>query len=240
MRRGIYADLAELEGSLGHSFKNPALLLTAVTHTSYANEHSGRSESPIMHNERLEFLGDAVLSLLVTHLLMLEGPERAVPRTEGQLTLLRSKLVSESSLCGLAKSIELGKYLRLGKGEDLAGGRSKPSLLADAFEAVLGALYLDTDFAYCLTIGRRLLGSAIADVAERGGSDHKSALQEILQAEGTRPRYELVASQGPEHDKRFDVAVYVGEQLLAQGSGRTKRAAEHAAAELALEVLSAR
>ncbi len=224
--------LAELEGHLGHSFTERRHLLTAVTHRSYTNEN-GRGEQT--HNERLEFLGDAVLGLLVTELLMTTCPESS----EGYLSLLRSQVVSETSLAERARSIDLGRALRLGRGEEQNGGRDKPSLLADAFEAVLGALFVDSGFAACQVAAQRLLLPAILRAHQHGGSDEKSALQDLLQRlRQARPRYEVVGTSGPDHDKIFEVAVYLDDRRLACGSGRSKRAAEQVAAGLALQLLN--
>jgi ribonuclease-3 len=204
-------------------------LRTALRHKSFANEKG----AGLADNERLEFLGDAVLQLVVTHLLMETATGSA--SSEGELSLWRSQVVSEAQLAQLATQLCLGQFLALGRGEELSGGRSKPSLLADAYEAVLGALYLDTDFAYVLLLLRRLLGPVLQEVVHRRATDYKSALQERLQRQDkTRPRYEVVEFFGPDHDKTFVVAVYHHEVLLGQASGRSKREAEHRAAEVAL------
>jgi ribonuclease-3 len=227
--------LAGLEGGLGHSFHDRRLLDTALTHKSYLNELTGDERSGRSHNERLEHLGDAVVQLVITHLLIEACPDAS----EGQLSLLRSQLVSEASLCELAKSLELGTFLRLGRGEEQSGGRHKPSLLADAYEAVFGALYLDSGFAVCQAVARRLLGGTIDRVQVDSAPDQKSALQEFLQRQRrARPRYEVVGSSGPDHDKVFEVAVFVDDQQLATAAGRSKRAAEQAAAEQALSRLA--
>jgi ribonuclease-3 len=225
-----------LEGYLGHTFRDRELLKTALRHKSYVNEKG----AGLTHNERLEFLGDAVLQLAVTHLLMgIDGAGAAsAAATEGTLSLLRSQIVSEASLFRAAQRIELGRFLLLGRGEEQSGGRGKPSLLADAYEAVIGALYCDTDFDYTLATVRRLLGEHVAQVAARRSVDFKSALQELVQGlRHIRPRYEVLTSSGPEHEKTFTVAVWLDEELLGQGSGRSKREAEHKAAEAALERL---
>ncbi|MFO0575302.1 MAG: ribonuclease III [Polyangia bacterium] len=249
----------ELEGHLGHTFRDPELLRTALRHKSYVNEKG----AGLADNERLEFLGDAVLQLAVTHLLMRVGEQGGGPAlggpgaagrepvgsgrlrvaevkapSEGTLSLLRSQIVSEASLARAAMRIELGRFLLLGRGEEQSGGRRKPSLLADAYEAVIGALYCDTDFPYTLATVQRLLGEHVAQVAARRSTDFKSALQELLQGQRhTRPRYEVLGSVGPEHEKVFTVAVWLGDELLGQGSGRSKREAEHQAAEAALSRL---
>ena len=224
--------LAEIEGHLGHGFLDRRHLLTAVTHRSYTNE-SGRAEQT--HNERLEFLGDAVLGLLVTELLMSTCPDAS----EGYLSLLRSQVVSESSLAERARAMDLGRALRLGRGEEQNGGRDKPSLLADAFEVVLGALFIDSGFAACQVAAQRLLLPAILRAHQHGGSDEKSALQDLLQRlRQARPRYEVISTSGPDHEKTFEVAVYLNDRCLAVGSGRSKRAAEQVAAGQALQILN--
>lgn len=228
-----YADrLAELEGHLGHSFADRRLLLSALTHRSYTNE-GGRGDQP--HNERLEFLGDSVLGLLVTELLMRHCPDSS----EGYLSLLRSQVVSEASLAERAREIDLGAALRLGRGEEAHGGRDKPSLLADAYEAMLGALFLDSGFAVCQVAAQRLLLPTVLRVHQHGGSDEKSALQDLLQRlRQVRPRYEVISTSGPDHEKIFEVAVFLDERLLATGSGRSKRMAEQSAAAGALQILN--
>jgi ribonuclease-3 len=224
---GAVDNLPVLEGYLGHSFRDRELLRTALRHKSFVNERG----AGLAHNERLEFLGDAVLQLVVTHMLMEAGPQHS----EGELSLWRSQVVSEAQLAQLATAMSLGQFLALGRGEEQSGGRSKPSLLADAYEAVIGALYLDTDFAYVLRLMRRLIGPLLASVLSRGATDYKSALQELLQRrEKIRPRYEVVDTSGPEHEKTFAVAVYCNETLLGQAVGRSKRDAEHRAAAVAL------
>lgn len=231
-------EYAALEGHLGHTFGDRQLLATAVTHKSYVNEVSGRGgvAPGLAHNERLEFLGDSVLGLMVTHLLM----EACPTASEGYMSLVRSQVVSEPSLCELARSIELGQWLLLGRGEEQSGGRQKPSLLADAYEAIFGALYLDSGFAVCLVVARRLLASTLERVQSSGVPDQKSTLQDYLQRHRqARPRYEVISTAGPEHEKVFEVAVYLEDQLLAQATGRSKRAAEQAAAERALAELTA-
>lgn len=223
-------DLPALESRLAHTFKDRELLRTALRHKSFVNERG----AGLADNERLEFLGDAVLQLAVTHLLM----EAGSGFSEGELSLWRSQVVSEASLSQLARQIDLGQFLALGRGEENSGGRSKPSLLADAYEAVIGAVYLDTGFDYVLRFLRRLLGPVVERVLHTGTSDFKSALQELLQRrEKIRPRYEVVDTSGPDHEKTFAVAVYCRDTLLGIASGRSKREAEHRAAAVAVERL---
>ena len=226
-------DIPALEGHLSHTFRDRELLQTALRHKSFVNEKG----AGLHHNERLEFLGDAVLQLAVTHLLM----EAGAGFSEGELSLWRSQVVSEASLSQLAAQIELGQFLTLGRGEEQSGGRSKPSLLADAYEAVIGAVYLDTGFEYVLRLLRRLLGSVVERVVHSSAVDFKSALQELLQRRAkSRPRYEVVDARGPDHEKTFTVAVYCSEVLCGTASGRSKREAEQRAAAVAFAHLQER
>lgn len=219
-------DLPALEGHLAHTFRDRELLQTALRHKSFVNEKG----AGLQHNERLEFLGDAVLQLAVTQLLM----EAGSGFSEGALSLWRSQVVSEASLSQLAAQIELGQFLSLGRGEEQSGGRSKPSLLADAYEAVIGAVYLDTGFEYVLRLLRRLLGPVVERVVHSGAVDFKSALQELLQRrDKSRPRYEVVDACGPDHEKTFTVAVYCRDVLYGTAAGRSKREAEQRAAAVA-------
>jgi ribonuclease III len=219
-------DLPALEGHLAHTFRDRELLQTALRHKSFVNEKG----AGLQHNERLEFLGDAVLQLAVTQLLM----EAGTGFSEGELSLWRSQVVSEASLSQLAAQIELGQFLSLGRGEEQSGGRSKPSLLADAYEAVIGAVYQDTGFEYVLRLLRRLLGPVVERVVHSGAVDFKSALQELLQRrDKSRPRYEVVDACGPDHEKTFTVAVYCRDVLYGTAAGRSKREAEQRAAAVA-------
>lgn len=232
-RSGGPFDIPALEGHLAHTFRDRELLQTALRHKSFVNEKG----AGLHHNERLEFLGDAVLQLAVTHLLM----EAGAGFSEGELSLWRSQVVSEASLSQLAAQIELGQFLTLGRGEEQSGGRSKPSLLADAYEAVIGAVYLDTGFDYVLRLLRRLLGQVVERVVHSGAVDFKSALQELLQRRAkSRPRYEVVDTRGPDHEKIFTVAVYCSEVLCGTASGRSKREAEQGAAAVAFAHLQER
>ncbi|MBL9045631.1 MAG: ribonuclease III [Myxococcales bacterium] len=229
-----HEDLPVLEGYLGHTFSDRALLATALRHRSYVNERAPTQPD----NERLEFLGDAVLQLAVTHLLM-EGDGANL--SEGTLSLLRSQMVSEAQLSRLAQQIELGRFLLLGRGEEQSGGRHKQSLLADAYEAVIGALYRDGGFGMVLRVARRLLLSEVQRVTESRTLDYKSALQELVQShKRARPRYEVVSTDGPDHERVFVVAVVLDDEELGRGQGRSKREAEHQAAQAALSVLGDR
>jgi ribonuclease-3 len=221
--------LSDLETLLGHRFQRPELLERALTHRSWAFE---RGTEPTY--ERLEFLGDAVLGALTARWLW----ER-VPDGEGELSKLKAHLVSGPRLATYARRLDLGRHLRLGVGEERSGGREKESLLADVFEAVLAALYLDGG----IEAARRLVEPFLEEMlrsydGEGFGKDPKTVLQETLQARGMElPEYRLVEESGPDHAKTFRVAVWVGRRSLAQGAGTSKKRAEQAAAESALEVL---
>ncbi len=226
--------LKEVERRIGYRFKRRAYLKRALTHKSYANENKLPSTE---HNERYEYLGDAVLELSISHLLMNRFPNYP----EGELSKLRAAIVNETQLAELARSIDLGDYLYLGKGEDQTGGRDKPSLLSDAFEAVLGAVYLDRGFDKA----RKVVGWLYEDVLESAGDadfvrDYKTRLQEESQARFKAvPRYRLKGTTGPDHAKTFEVHLFIGEERMGVGKGQSKKAAEQAAARQALERLEA-
>ena len=221
-----------LENKLGYSFKEKKLLLTALTHSSYANEN--RSEG-IECNERLEFLGDSVLGQVVATYLFLQFPQMP----EGQMTRLRAELVCEQSLYEIAKALELGRYIRLGRGEEHTGGRHRESILADAVEALIAAMYLDggidtaKDFIY-----KHLLSDADIEQAHPV-SDYKTALQELVQKKhGQSLSYETVSESGPDHNKTFTVELRLNGKIIGTGSGRTKKEAEQLAAKSGIEELS--
>jgi ribonuclease III len=224
---------AEVETALGHTFADPGLLLRALTHSSHRQE-AGTGED----NERLEFLGDSVLALLASRFLLRVYPEWS----EGRLSKSRARLVSATTLAAAARQLQLGAHLRLGRGEEKTGGREKAALLADAYEAVVGAIFLDAGLEPAARFVERTLLIPAAD--EHGGalsrSDHKSALQEWLQARGLRPAdYHVVGEGGPDHQKIFTVEVRLEGRRLAAGQGRSKKEAELAAAAHALEKLRA-
>lgn len=215
----------ELQQVLHYQFRNPALLRIALTHTSYANE----SKVPTTHNERLEFLGDSVLSVVAADYLFHQSD-----RPEGELTRMRASLVSEEALFQFASEIHLGDYLRLGRGEELGGGRSRPSVVSDAFEAVIAALYLDGG----LETARRFILPFLSE-GKTAEDDYKTRLQEVVQQKpGAQLRYEVEGETGPDHAKQFTVAVYRDGERLAEGVGRSKKAAEQHAASKALEALA--
>ncbi len=224
-------DLDAVQARLGHRFADPALLETALTHRSRAMEEGSADPG----NERLEFLGDAVLGLVVAEVLVARDPAA----DEGALSLARAQAVRKSALAGAARAIGAGAWLRLGYGEEASGGRGKDSLLADAFEALLGALYLDGGLAPARALIQRELGALLAGGAPaHTGKDAKTRLQELLQGRGEpQPSYQVREERGAPHAREFEVEVSCGGRVLGAGTGRSKRDAEQAAAELALGAL---
>ena len=218
-------DFVEFQQRIGYTFKRISYLEQALTHSSYANE--GRKH--LKNNERLEFLGDSVLSVIVARYLFLNYKD--LP--EGVLTKMRASLVCEKALDVFAGELELGKFLRLGKGEELTGGRDRDSITSDAMEALLGAIYLDGGFANAKEFVHHFILNDIEH--KKLFYDSKTILQEQIQSETEEPiHYELVKEEGPDHNKRFTVNVVLGEKVLGSGSGRTKKAAEQEAAYRAL------
>lgn len=224
-------ELARLEAVLGHRFVDKLLLDTAVTHRSYANE---QVELECTDNERLELLGDAVLDLIITHMLMSRYPRMR----EGQLSVTRAQVVSETSLAALARNIGLGEWLLLGKGELRSGGRDKPSILADALEAVIAAVYMDGGYHAAWSLVTRLFSDTLAGVEEGGGYDYKTRLQELAHARlKANPVYHVSGESGPDHAKVFEVCVEIDGQVHGQASAPSKKRAEQLAARSALAVL---
>lgn len=216
-----------LHKELGYTFKNSELILQAFRHSSYVNEQVGAN---LEDNERLEFLGDAVLDLAISHFLM----ERFRDANEGDLSKFRAMLVDEAGLFHVATRLNLGGYLALGKGEEQSGGRHKPSILADTTEALIGAIYLDGGFDAAKLIIQRLFSPLLKKVhSEDLLQDFKSLLQEYTQqAYKTLPKYRLVEETGPAHDKAFRIALSINGKFLAEGRGKSKKEAEqHAARE---------
>jgi ribonuclease-3 len=231
-----FTEIAELESILGYQFRDPQRLLQALMHSSRIPERA--SGEPSESNEKLEFLGDAVLELVVSEELVREFPDWS----EGQLSKSRARLVNATAISLSAQRLGIGKYLRLGRGEEKTGGRTKPALLADAYEALIAAVYLDGGLEVARGFVRRsLVEGAISVEAERlGHTDHKSALQEYLQSRGMSPgAYQVIAETGPDHQKTFRVEVRIAGQVSAIGCGRTKKEAEQAAAIAALIQLGA-
>ncbi|MEP6860638.1 MAG: ribonuclease III [Deltaproteobacteria bacterium] len=217
-------DYAELETVLGYQFHDRLLLERALRHASWCNEQQGdRGED----NERLEFLGDAVLDLVVGDRLMRRYPQLR----EGELSVTRAQVVSETGLSDVAAQLGIGQWLMLGKGEEKSGGRTKPSILADAFEALIAAVYLDSGFEAASAMVNRLLAQRIETVEFKGFYDFKTRLQETSQARmRATPTYEVVQELGPDHDKRFVVAVKIGDDEWARAVGKSKKEAEQMAA----------
>ncbi|MBI3182315.1 MAG: ribonuclease III [Myxococcales bacterium] len=224
--------VSALEAKLLLPFPDRTLALSAVTHKSYTNEHR---EDGTPDNERLEFLGDAVVDLAISHRLM----ERFPHATEGELSKLRALIVNEEGLAKVARRMTLGDILLLGRGEEMTGGREKNSVLADALEAVLGAVYLCAGLGRVMEVVDRLFGDALEGVADgRYGYDYKTRLQEAVQNDlRTSPRYRVVSETGPDHEKVFEVEVTIGSELYARACGRSKKEAEQAAARQTLERL---
>jgi ribonuclease-3 len=226
------ADLRALEQALGVSFHDPSLLEQALVHSSYLNEPPGLA---LVSNERLEFLGDAILGFLVAEKLYHDHPELS----EGEMTRLRSVLVCRDTLARVARNLGLGQYLYLGKGEEMGGGRDKEANLAGALEAVLAAVFLDQGLTAAKELVLRLFGAEFHQAVRQGVEvDYKSRLQELSQSRyRLAPSYRLLEEVGPDHDKRFTVEVVVGDRVLGTGSGRNKKMAEAEAARAALEQL---
>jgi ribonuclease-3 len=218
-----------LEAVLGTGIE-PALLERALTHRSYAYEHGG-----LPTNERLEFLGDAVLGLVVTDALYNRHPDLA----EGQLAKLRASVVNTRALAGVARSLELGRWLRLGKGEEVTGGRDKASILADTMEAIIGAVYLDRGIDGVTTMVRMLFDPLMRAATEDGAAlDWKTSLQELTAARALGVPEYVVAESGPDHAKSFTASAVVGGEVHGTGEGRSKKEAEQQAAEAAWRSLN--
>ena len=222
--------MRQLARALGHTFVEERLLRRALTHRSYVNECEDES---VRDNERLEFLGDAVIDLVLSAALMEAYPDAR----EGELSKMRAALVSEEALAEMARELGLGDALRLGRGEEISGGRAKPSILSNAFEAVVAAVYLDAGFEAARQMLIRLFSFEDLDVLTR--VDPKTELQQLVQGlEHKTPTYRLVATSGPDHDKQFLVELQVEARVLARGRGRTKKEAEQEAARIALADLT--
>lgn len=221
--------IEELQERIGYEFKEEGLLRQALTHSSYANE---KHMKKLSDNERLEFLGDAVLEIISSEFLYRNYPK--LP--EGDLTKLRASIVCEPTLALCTRELDLGEYLLLGKGENLTGGRNRKSILSDAMEAVIGAIYLDGGFESAKAFIHRFI---LTDIEHKKlFYDSKTILQELVQGNYEEPlHYELLSEEGPDHDKKFKVEARIGEQVIGIGSGHTKKAAEQEAAYQALLVL---
>ncbi len=221
--------LDSLQDKIGYRFKNEALLKTAMTHSSYANESN---EANCESNERLEFLGDSVLGIITAE--NFYSNYRRLP--EGELTKLRAATVCEKSLCDFARQIDLGEHLLLGRGEICTEGYKRPSILADAFEALIAAIYLDGGMKSAKNFVLKFVEEAVKKHA--GFKDHKTILQEVIQRNpGEIIDYVLVGESGPDHDKRFEVEVHLNSNVIGRGIGTSKKKAEQLAAKEALELM---
>lgn len=219
--------MKELEKKIGYNFRNKELLELALSHSSYANEKQGRGD-----NERLEFLGDSVLGFITAEYLF-STLER---RPEGELTKLRANAVCEKSLAAFANEINLGEYILLGKGENMTGGRERPSILSDAFESVIAAIYLDGGMEEAKKFVLRFVSTSTTDTAK--ATDYKTMLQEVIQKNPDEHlTYRLVAESGPDHNKEFTIEVYLNSNCIGTGKGHSKKKAEQAAAREALELM---
>ena len=222
--------LTKLEQGLGYTFRNKALLENALTHSSYANE---TRERHLPDNERLEFLGDSILGFVVAEYLYRNFPDKP----EGELTRIRADLVCERNLAEAAATIELGSYLLLGHGEEQGGGRKRDSIVSDAMESVIAASFMDGGFAAAKEIIDRLILSNIPKGRPRN-FDYKTAFQELVQRKKDQQiHYELTGESGPDHDKHFEVEVLLNGKAVVHGVGSSKKRAEQAAAEAAIETL---
>jgi ribonuclease-3 len=221
-------NLNELEEKIGYSFKDKDLAERALTHRSYLNEVN----EPVLHNERLEFLGDAVLELAITQYLFKNYPDNP----EGDLTSFRAAVVRTESLAETAADLDLGKFILMSKGEEITGGRQRPYILANTVEALLGAIYLDSDFAQCDNIVHKFLAPKLDKIVEnRTDIDPKSKLQELAQeVYKYTPKYEVVKEEGPDHERVFTVRAIINEEEFGIGDGRSKQDAEQSAAKQAL------
>jgi ribonuclease-3 len=226
------ADLAALQQTLGVWFNQPSLLEQALIHSSYINENPDFAPTS---NERLEFLGDAILGFIVAEELYQRFPQLG----EGEMTKLRSSLVRRDTLSHIAKNISLGDYLYLGRGEEASGGRRKPANLAGALEAVIAAIFLDQGLAAVRDFVLRSVNQELNKLLTQGVEvDYKSQLQELIQArQQPTPSYRVIETVGPDHDKTFTVEVRVGDTVLGRGSGKSKKEAEAEAAHSALAQL---
>lgn len=233
--------LRELQSTLGYFFSDHGLLLQALTHTSFGHEHLQVRPRSSRDNERLEFLGDAILGLVVSDLLLENFPNSS----EGPLSKMRAAIVNEKSLSRLAQSIQLEKFIRLGKGELQTRGREKPSIISSTLEALIGAVYLDGGFESARPVLIRLLAPIFSDpqsgIQWLNTHDFKTQLQELTQSKfRVTPVYELLQAQGPDHAKTFEVEVCLGAYRISRATGTSKKVAEQAAAQVALEALAGR
>ena len=222
--------IKDLEAAIGYRFHNITLLQNALTHSSYANE---RWHNSLLSNERLEFLGDSILGMVVAEYLYRNFPDRP----EGELTRMRADMVCETSLAQIALRVDLGKHLLLGHGEERFGGRTRPSILADAVESVIAATFLDGGMAAAESFINRFVLCDVP-VSKMHNTDHKTALQELIQQKKNQVLlYRLVGESGPDHDKTFTAQVLLNDEVIGEGVGSSKKRAEQDAARVALENL---
>jgi ribonuclease-3 len=223
--------ISDLEKKINHAFIDKKLIETAICHSSYINE---QTDETLADNEKLEFLGDAVLSLAAGHMLMNHFPDLH----EGDLSRLRASLVNETRLASIARTINLGEFLKLGKGEIQTKGHEKNSILADAYEAVIAAVYLDNGFNAAFTLVTAHFSPLLHSIAKpTANQDYKSRLQELVQTtHKSIPVYQIIEESGPDHDKTFITQLKIND-IIAQGSGKSKKIAEQEAAKKALEIL---
>lgn len=225
----MLGDLQLLQKNLGYTFRNISLLENALTHSSYANEGDGRCAS----NERLEFLGDSVLGFIAAHELFHKENS-----AEGELTKLRAAVVCEKALYSYSQQLEVGNYLRLGNGERMSGGAARPSILADAFEAIVAAIYLDGGLEPARELVLRFIIPEAHNQRRRHFKDYKTTLQEIIQQNpGEKLEYVLTGESGPDHNKQFTVQVYLNSNVIGTGKGKSKKEAEQLAAKEALQLM---
>lgn len=222
--------MTDLEYKIGYTFKNQDVLSEALTHSSYSNEHRGKMNC----NERLEFLGDSVLSLIVTNYIFRNFEQ--LP--EGDLTQLRASLVCEKTLYKFAKQIDLGRFIKMSRGERHGGGADRPSILSDAFEALIAAIFLDGGYEMAHDFVMGFITSEIKQLNKKPIKDYKTTLQEIVQKNpGERLEYRLIGESGPDHDKHFVAEVLLNSNSIGKGGGRSKKEAEQQAAREALELM---
>lgn len=225
-------DFDVLMSKINYKFKNIRLLFEALTHRSYLNEHASRN---IKDNERLEFLGDAVMDLITTEYIY----KKNIESNEGDLSKSKSKIISEKVWASIARDIEIGNYIFLSNGEEINGGRKRDSILADAFEALVGAVFLDSDFETVKNIFVNLIEDKINNLDKiEGISDYKTTLQEMTQMKyKTIPIYQTISETGPDHDKTFEIEVIISNKRYATAKAKSKKEAEKKAASIAIELL---
>lgn len=224
--------IQELMYKIGYEFKNKNLLVQALTHSSYANEHNNTHKQD---NEKLEFLGDSVLDLICTEYII----NKFADLDEGKLSKIKSQIISEIAFSSISNELNLGEYLFLSNGETYSGGRKRKSILADAFEALIGAIFLDSDYYQVKNIAIKYIDNILVKLDKLEGiSDYKTELQEYIQPIfKTTPKYELISAVGPDHDKRFNVRVIINNETMGEGFAKSKKEAEKIAAKNALKKL---